>query len=172
MRREAIKSRRGFTLTELTATIALAAIAILAMGAVLVDSQRGWQRTFSRVFGDVVTDGYVARKTFDAIVRKSSYTRERIDDDWVEVYYYNDPDTSVRLDRYAKFYKSGDKLFVDYGNLDASGNPTGHPSAVTLARNVQDADFSLAGTSIQMVLQLDNGDQQLTVLTAAVRHNE
>lgn len=172
MKRKTIKSKHGFTLTELAATLILAAIVILAMGVVLVDSQRGWHQTFNRVFSDVVTDGYVARKTFDTIVRKSSYKREQIGADFVEVYYYNDPDTSVQLDKYAKFYKLGDKLFVDYGQLDASGNPTGQASTVTLARNVQGASFSLAGVSIQMSLQLDDGSQQLAVMTSAVRHNE
>lgn len=167
-----MKSRRGFTLTELAATVMIAGIMMLALGVVLVDSQKGWQQTFERVFSDVSTDGYVARKTFDTIVRKSSFKSEVLGDGFVEVYYYNDPDTSTRLDRYAKFYQKTDKLFVDYGNLDAGGSPTGNPNTVTLARNVLDVEFSIAGTSVQMVLNLDSGEQQLTVMTSAVRHNE
>ena len=56
-----MKSRRGFTLTELAATVMIAGIMMLALGVVLVDSQKGWQQTFERVFSDVSTDGYVAK---------------------------------------------------------------------------------------------------------------
>jgi hypothetical protein len=177
MKPKAVKNKPGYALTELTMTFALAGIVILAMCSVLVDSQRGWNRTFKRVFSDVVTDAYVARKTFDSIVRKSSYTRaavgdHSIGDDFIQVYYYDDHNTSTQLDRYARFYKSGSSLMVDYGRLDVNGNPTGEPRTVVLAMNVREACFSLAGASAQMTLRLDNGDQQLTVMTSAVRHNK
>jgi prepilin-type N-terminal cleavage/methylation domain-containing protein len=172
MKRKEMTGRRGFTLTELATTIAIAGIMMLAMGVVLVDSQRGWQQTFDRVFSDVVTDGYVARKTFDSIVRRSSYRRESIGSGWIEVYYYSDPDTSTRLDRYARFYQTGNELRVMYGPIDVNGNLQGQDRDVMIARNVQSVTFSIMGSAVQMVLGLDNGEQQITVMTSAVRHNE
>lgn len=166
------KNRIGFTLTELMMATVIAAIVILGMGTVLVDSHRGWSRTYNRVYGDVVTDGYVARKTFDAVVRKSSIKRELLGDGMVEVYYYNDPETSTRIDRYARFYTADEKLLVDYGELDTDGNPQGYPHTVTLARNVESASFSIAGNCVRMTLRLDNGSEALTVMSSAIRHNE
>jgi len=147
-------------------------ILVITIGVVLVDSQRGWKRMYNRVYGGLVTDGYVARKAFDAAVRKSSIKRARLGDDEVEVYYYNDPETSTALDRYARFYVTDGELMVDYGELDADGNPQGTTSTVTLARNVEAVDFSVADICVQMTLKLDNGHQSLTVVTSPVRHNE
>jgi fructose-1,6-bisphosphatase len=63
-------------------------------------------------------------------------------------------------------------LLVDYGGLDEGGIPQDSSSTVTLAHNVQAAQFTLAGTSVQMILSLDDGSQVLTVASTAVRHNE
>lgn len=165
--------RRGFTLIEMAVTIAIATIVLLGIGVALVDSQRGWSRMYNRVHGDVATDGYAARRAFEAVVRKSSIKRERLGDDEVEVYYYNDPDTSTRLDRYARFYVTGQKeLRVDYGELNPAGNPQGSPRTARLARNVKTVDFSVTGVSVQMTLSLDDGSEAVTVMSSAVRHNE
>ena len=172
MRQQTVKNKRGFTLTELTVVMAMAPVVILSMGIVLVDSQRGWNQMYNRVYSGVVTDGYAARKTFDTVVRKSSITRERLGNGEVEVYYYNDPASSTELDRYARFYADGTELLVDYGELNANGSPKGPRQTVTLARNVEFASFSVAGTCVQMTLRLDNGREALTVMTSAIRHNE
>ena len=168
------KNKRGFTLTELTVVMAMAPVVILSMGIVLVDSQRGWNQMYNRVYSGVVLDGYVARKTFDTVVRKSSISRERLgnDNDEVVLYYYNDPASSTWLDRYARFYTAGKRLLVDYGKLNAKGNPKGPRQTVTLAHNVEAVNFSVAGTCVQMTLRLDNGCEALTVMTSAVRQNE
>lgn len=176
MRRVTGANRRGFTLTELTIVILMAAFVTLSIGVALVDSQRGWSRMYNRVNNGTVADGYVARKAFDAVVRKSSIKRELVsaDKDELEVYYYEDPETSTRLDRYARFYLSEgeEELLVDYGELDAGGNPQGSTYTVTLARSVQNVYFTVSGASVQMVLELDDGDEALTVISSAVRHNE
>jgi len=119
----------------------------------------------------VAIDAYVARKGFDATVRKSSMNREHFDANEVEVYYYNDPVSSTYLDRYAKFHKDGTKLLVEHGHLDSNGNPSGTPQTITLADNVEAVDFSKNGASVQMVLRLDDGSESLTVMTSATRHN-
>ena len=167
-------NRRGFTLTEITIAMAMAGVMILSIGTVLVDSHRGWSKMYNRVNNGVAADGYVAIRSFDAVVRKSSVKRELVgaDKDELEVYYYEDHETSTRLDRYARFYKADEKLLVDYGELDAGGNPQGSTHTATLASSVQSVHFAVSGDGVQMTLELDDGDEALTVTTSAIRHNE
>ena len=172
MRCETVTHRRGFTITELMVAMTIAPIVTLCMWVLVADSHRGWNKTYNRVYGDVIADGYVAQKTFDAVVRKSSIKREFLGDGEVEVYYYSDIENPISLDRYARFYVADERLMVDYGELDEGGIPQDSSSTVTLARNVQAAQFTLAGTSVQMILSLDDGSQSLTVASTAVRHNE
>ena len=172
MRCKTVTHKRGFTITELTVAMTMAPIVTLCMWVVVVDGHRGWNKVYNRVYGDVVTDGYVAQKTFDAVVRKSSVKREFLGDGEVEVYYYSDVENPISLDRYARFYVADERLLVDYGELDEGGIPQDSSSTVTLARNVQAVQFTLAGTSVQMILSLDDGSQVLTVASTAVRHNE
>lgn len=172
MRWKTVRNNRGLTLIELMAGTVMSTIVMFSIGVVLVDSQRSWDRMYNRVYDGLVTDGYTARKAFDAAVRKSSIKRARLGDDEVEVYYYDDPETSTRLDRYARFYVTDRKLMVDHGELDADGNPQGTPSTVTLARNVEAVNFSVTGVCVQMTLSLDNGSESVTVMASPVRHNE
>lgn len=158
---------------ELTITIGMATIVVFSTGALLMESQRGWSEMYNRVHGGVVTDAYVARKTFDAVVRKSSIKRELLGSDWVEVYYYVDADTSTWLDRYARFYVTGDnELLVDYGEVDAGGISLEPTTTVTLAHNVESPSFSVAGACVQMTLTLNNGSESLTMMSSPYRHNE
>ncbi len=172
MRQQTVKNRRGFTLTELAVVMAMAPIVMLSMGIVLVDSQRGWNQMFNRVNNGVVNDGYVARRAFDAVVRKSSKISEVLGDGEVVLYYYNDSASSTWLDRYARFYADGITLLVDYGQLDSNRNPGGQIPTTTLAHNVEALNFYLNGDCVQMVLRLDNGSESLIVMTSAMRHNE
>jgi type II secretory pathway pseudopilin PulG len=172
MRVKKVTNKRAFTITELMVTILMAAIVILGTGVLLVDSHRGWRAMYNRVYGGLVDDAYVARKTFNSVVRKSSTRSVLLGSDWVEVYYYADPDTSTWLDRYARFYvTAGNELMVGYGNVDADGNSLGATSTVTLAHNVAAANFSVAGACVQMTLTLDNGSDSLTVMSSPIRYN-
>lgn len=173
MKRQRVSNRPGFTLTELAVTVLIATIVILGMGAVLADSHRGWNKMYDRVHGEVVTDGYVATRAFDAVCRKSSMKRVLVDIDggFVEVYYYQNL-SSTDLDRYARFYVFGQKLWVDYGQLDSNGNTLAASSTVRLARNVTAVNFSVVGASVQMVLRLNNTKEALTITSLAIRHNE
>jgi len=158
---------------ELMITIAMATIVISSTGVLLLESQRGWSAMYNRVYGGVVGDAYVARKAFDAIVRKSSIKRELLGDDMVEVYYYADPDTSTWLDRYARFYVTDESEFlVDYGEVDSDGISQEPTSTITLAHNVVASNFSVVGTCVQMTLRLDDGSESFTVMSSPVRHNE
>ena len=63
-------SRRGVTLIELMITTAIVTIAMLGVGVALVDTQRGWNKMYNRVHGEVATDSYVAKTVFDKNIRE------------------------------------------------------------------------------------------------------
>ena len=170
MRLKKVTNKRAFTLIEMTIAMAMATIVVSGTGILLMESQRGWSEMYNRVYDG---DAYVARKTFDSVVRKSSIKRELLGSDWVEVYYYADPDTSTRLDRYARFYVTDEnELLVDYGDVDAGGISLGATTTVTLAHNVTAASFSAVGACVRMTLMLDNNSGSPMVVSSSVRHNE
>jgi len=70
MRQQTVKNRRGFSLIELGVVLVVAPIVMLSMGLVLADTQRGWNQLYNRLNNGVAIDAYVARKGFDATVRK------------------------------------------------------------------------------------------------------
>jgi len=161
-------SSRGLTLIELLTAMAITLIVILAVGVALVDGQRGWSIQYDRIYSDVFTDGYVARKKFDAVMRTASREKFLLDDtgSWIEVYYYAD-DTSTVVDRYARFYTANGNLNVEYGKY----NPTSTDTIETVCENVSGCIFKQVGRSTQMILTLDNGTQTNTVVSSAVTHN-
>lgn len=163
------KPIHGFTLIELMITMAICTIVVLGLGVLMADSQKGWNKMYQRVYSDAVSDGYVAKIKFDSIVRKSSRGNFLIDPmgKWVEVYYYQDLKATVP-DRYARFYESGDDLNVEYGRVD----PRETLSTETICSNVSDCLFLGSNGSVKMNLSLDDGQQQLTMLTSAIMHNE
>ncbi len=175
-----LKKCKGVTLTELMVTLILASIVFLALGTVIVDAHKGWLTMFSRSFSDVVTHAYVTQNAFSTIVRKSSiavYEYELSVDEThivaVEVYYYSDTGTTD-LDRYARFYISGTTLSVDEGVIDTTVLPwvKETPDTLVLAEDVASGYFDINGSSIQVVLNLDNGKEDMKVITSAVRHND
>ncbi|MHC4645456.1 MAG: type II secretion system protein [Planctomycetota bacterium] len=163
--------KKGFTLVELMVTVGIVAIVILGVGVALVDSQRGWHKMYDRVHGEVATDSYVAKITFDKIVRKSSQRRHIIGTQNITLFYYNSL-TSTRLDRYAAFRRAGRDLLVDYGDVDDSGTPLRPSTTTPLARNVEVVKFVVEGACVKMLLKLDDGKESVTVTSSAVRHNE
>ena len=168
MIKKRLTASRGFTLIELLTAMAIMIIVILAIGVALVDGQRGWNYMYGRIYSDVVTDGYVARRKFDAVLRKASREKFLIDPagGWVEVYYYAN-DASTVVDRYARFYVADGELNIEYGQLD----PKETLSIETVCGNVSGCTFEQLGRSIQMILKLDNGTQTNTVISSAVTHN-
>jgi hypothetical protein len=160
--------KRLTTLIELLTAVAIMVIVILAIGMALVDGQRGWNYMYDRIYSNIVTDGYIARRKFDAVLRKASREKFLIDPagGWVEVYYYAN-DASTVVDRYARFSASGGKLNVEYGQL----NPQATDTIETICGNVSSCTFKQLGRSIQMILKLDNGTQKNTLITSAVTNN-
>jgi len=167
-----IMNRKAFTLVELMVTAFAAIIIIFGVGIVMVDSQKGWNKMYNRVHGDVATGAYVARIAFDTVIRKASINRSLldVDDQFIEVYYYNDF-SSAYPDRYAIFYRNGSLLMVDYGSYDWFERKTTLSTSVTLADHVKAVQFSVHGLSMRLVLTLDDGKEAMTLVTSALRHN-
>lgn len=160
---------QGFTLVELMITMAIMVIVGLAVGVVIVEGQSGWSFMYDRINSDVVTDGYVARKKFDAVMRNASREKLLLDSagSWIEVYYYATASSSV-VDCYARFYVSDGDLNFEYGQLD----PRATLGVETVCENVTACTFKQAGQSTQMILTLDNGTQTNTIVSSAVTHNQ
>ena len=167
MNKKTYKGHGGFTLIELMITVAVMSIVLSAIGLVIVDGQRCWQVLYGQTNSDVVTDGYVARKKFDTIIRKASTEKILTDGygNWIEVYYTSG--SSPVVDRYARFHTSDDDLNIEYGQLD----PRETLSIETLCENVSDCTFKQIGRSAQMILTLEDGTQKNTIVTSAVTHN-
>jgi len=162
-------NRAGFSVVELMAATVVSVVVIFGVGAVLVDSQKGWNTTYERTYSGVAIDGDLARRTFDAVMRKASGTNIILDDDTgsaVTVRYYNDSASTI-LDRYARFYLDGRDLKVEYGNLD----PGEVLNTRRLCTNVSSCAFNTAGRAVEMVLRLDDGSRAATIVSSAVTHN-
>ena len=159
---------KGLTLIELMIATVIMVIVILGVAIILVGSQRGWDAMYNRIYSDVVTDGHIARRTFDRVIRKASRDKIALDDAglWVEVRYYQNANSTV-VDRYARFYEADGQLNIEYGKLD----PRETLNVQTVCENVSDCVFMAQGTSVQMILRLDNGSEAATVVSSAVAHN-
>ena len=177
MKSRAFTKNRGFTLMEMIQAFVMSAIVILAIGVLLYDSQKGWNTMYERVYGNVTIDAYAARKAFDAVCRKSSVNRYELGDDneFLEVYYYDNDSESAMPDRYAIFYTADGQLLVEHGELEEgtyNPDPSLESSVMTLADNVTNAKFFVSGTCVQMIVTLDDGNNSAVITTSAVRHNQ
>ena len=163
------KAPRGFTLVELMITMVIMIIVGLAIGVVIVDGQTGWNTMYDRMNSDVVTDGYVARKKSDVVMRSASRGQSLVagDGSWIEVYSYASPSSTV-VDRYSRFYVSEGDLNLEYGQVD----PRSTLGVDTVCGNVTACTFKQVGTSTQMTLTLDNETQTNTIVSSAVTHNQ
>ena len=168
MSKKTIANRKGFTIIELMVATGLASTIIIGVGVLVVDSQRGWNTMYNRAYSDVVTDSHVARRMFDSVIRNASCQGILLDENggWVEIYYYSDPNSPV-VDRYARFYGSNEQLLIEYGAL----NPRQTLNTEIICEDVTSCVFMSAGNSAQMILTLDNGSQNKTVVASAVMHN-
>ena len=176
MKFKTINKPNGFTLVELMVAMAAASVLVLGSGTVLVHSYRSWNNTYDKVYGDVATDGYVAKRAFAAAIRKSSIgAKEPVIGDSgqsLEVYYYSNT-VSSKPDRYTRFYLQQSTLLADYGKLDSFTDlPLTSSRTVTLANNVNSVNFTVTGTNVRMTLDIDNGRRDMKVACSALRHSE
>lgn len=164
-----VVARLGFTLLELMITMTIMVIVGLAIGVVIVDGQTSWNVMYDRANSDVITQGYVARKKLDAVIRGASTQRFVIasDGSWIEAYTYAS-DASEEVDRYWRFYVSNGELLAEYGTV----NPTETLSVETVCENVSACTFRESGKSIEVVLTLNDGDQTNTIVSSIYAHNQ
>jgi hypothetical protein len=162
------KYRPGFTMVELASAATALVVLMLVVGIILVDSQNNWNKMFACVSGNLVPGTYVAKNTFDSIVRKASIGGLSIDSEcaWVNVPYSSNPGSGT-IDRYAYFYSEGGNFKVQYGQ----NNPSKILSTQTICSNVTSCKFSRSGTSVQMALTLTQNGRSLTVMSSAYLHN-
>ncbi len=169
MMRNINDKNRGFTFVELMVAAAMVVIVSIGLGVSLYDGQRGWNLMYNRVYSGVVTGSHIAARTFERIVRKSSIQSFQISADgkWLEVYYYSDPN-SASLDRFGRFYQNDtNNLCLEYGQRD----PRETLGTINVCGNVSSCAFMQTGRSMQMILTLSNGREELTTATSAVMHN-
>ena len=147
-------------------------IIVSAFGIVLVGGVRGWKLTYDRANSDVVADSFAARRAFDAVVRMSSRRHSDVDvaGEWLEVYYYEGYQNIPCVGNYARFEwdKQTSELRVVYGELLPEKKAV---RTKILCTNVDDCVFMTDYRSAQMILELDNGSQRITVVSSAVMHN-
>jgi len=167
------RARAGFTIIEVMVTVVIVGIVVLALGTAIADGVRGWHRMYDRVYADVVTDSFVARKVFDRMIRKASRQMYFVGDEGasLEIYYY-DSTASTAVDRYGLFYVKDGELKLDHG-VWAPGtvSPKSRLRTETICPNVSSCVFKGDGRSAQMILSLSDGDKSATVVTSAVMHN-
>lgn len=170
-----MKSSTGTSLIELIMCMVIAFIILLGVGSVLVHQQIAWNQMYNRVHNGLIADGYVSKRSFEGVVRKSSLSARSPEvsaaGDDLNVYYYSDW-SSVAPDRYARFYNSGGVLFVEYGEVDSDGNLLDADRSERLADDVSSLVFSVVGPCVEMVLCLDDGRYGISVVSSATRHSE
>ncbi len=162
--------RAAFTITELVTTMLVVVIIVSALGVALVGGVRGWQVAYNRTYSDVVTGGYIARKTFDTLVRRASRQYSDVDDAgrWLEVYHFEGGGSTPVIDSYVRLYLDGAELKLEYGSLIPERKALG---TKTVCTNVSSCFFKTDFRSAQMILELDNGLQRATVTSSAVMHS-
>ncbi|MBN2020686.1 MAG: hypothetical protein JW749_10745 [Sedimentisphaerales bacterium] len=170
-RKKRTQSNKGLSTIELILASIIGVTALLGVGIALSDSHRGFTQMYKRIYSDVVTDGHVAKRMFDSMVRKSNCYQPVLDADaqGVEVRYYADSN-SLEPDQYSYFYYQDGNLYVEYGRI-LSGGIQETLDNRTACRNVTACTFKQTGRSLQMILTLNNGSQELTTVTSAVMHN-
>jgi len=72
MRYRSRKCHSGVTLVELAITMAVASILVLAVGALLVSGQRGWNQTYNSTHKKIKVDALTTTTAFGAIGRKAN----------------------------------------------------------------------------------------------------
>jgi prepilin-type N-terminal cleavage/methylation domain-containing protein len=162
------KNRAGLTLIELMVTIVISTIIILAVAVVLSDGQKAWGHMYGDINSDVAVQSLTACKRFDAVVRAASSNNCTIDPagNWVEVDSYSSS-SATAVDRYTRFAWQNSQLTCEYGSL----GPKATIGIQTLCSNVTACKFVKVGSSIQMVLTLNDNTRSSTVASSNVMNN-
>jgi len=160
----------GFTLVEMAVSMAAGGVFILAIAAFLADNHTAFNKAYVDAYSPVAQDALAARTIFQKTIRQACFAigtaSVASDGSWIEVRYYSDP-AAVRPDWSARFERSGHELLLRRSVLETAQTLT----LETVCRNVDSVDFSLAGSSAQMFLTLDDGTSSQTVNAGAAMRN-
>jgi prepilin-type N-terminal cleavage/methylation domain-containing protein len=167
---------KGFTLVEVSVVIAMVGIMTLGAGVLLANGQKSWGQLFGRVYGDSAIDSFAAQKAFDTVCRKASLRKYVLSGSGnsLQLYYWDSASAASTPEHYARFYQSGEDMFVEYGSMQAG---TWQPDAgapvttVKLAGDVESLKFTVEGTSVQMFLSYTD-ETIMPVVCSSVRHND
>ncbi len=182
--------REGVTLIELIIASLSAVILLVGITAIVANGHKNYKTMYNRINSEVVRNAYEAKILFDKIVRHATI-RHSIPSigtsNELYVYYYSNPSDILSLDpdRYARFYVNNGALYLRRGgiipgtwNIDGSVPTTD----MSIASNVSSVQFLVKGTSVRMVLILDNETDpqnvnpletlKMTVTSTAIRHNQ
>ncbi|MHC4290874.1 MAG: type II secretion system protein [Planctomycetota bacterium] len=177
MKRKSQSTRNNaFTMIEVVVVIAMVGIITLGAGVLLANGQKSWGQLFGRVYGDSAIDSFAAQQAFDAVCRKASLRKHDLNEggDSLELYYWDTSSTSSTPENYARFYQSGDDMFVEYGTTETgTWQPDDGASVTTikLASDVDSLKFTVQGTSVQMFLSYIGADM-MPMVCSSVRHND
>ena len=170
----------GLTLVEMMTAMLASSIMFLAVAGVLAGNHKQWNQTYDRVNGEVVTEAYVTRITFDRIVRQASAywcTPMYAVESSITLQLYTNIEnmgTTPALNRYARFtpqrHGSGPGAGPALGS-GALGVPGSPDSTQVLAHNVTIARFWRSGPCVHMALLIDDGHTQMPVTMTATRYN-
>lgn len=169
MKNKIPKFHKGLTLVELSITLVIVSIIILGLASVMADAPRGFNQLYNKVNSEVQSEADIAKIMFESTVRKASegsYSYDTANGNWLEVSYYSDVSSGV-LDRYARFYVSGNSLILEQGDI----SPRLETGQTTISENVSGCEFKCSAGSAKMSLSLDDGTYQVKVSIAAVMHN-
>ena len=166
------RMRAGLTLAELVVAAVIVVVVILALGTAIADGVRGWHKMYDRVYADIVSDSYVARKVFDREIRRATRKMYQVDSagQWLETYYYSSPVEPV-VDMYTRFYAMNGALILQTGKWSPTEGHLPPVKVEIVCQNVVSCVFKADGRSAQMVLTLDDGSQNIVVVSSAVMHN-
>ncbi|OXU16143.1 prepilin-type N-terminal cleavage/methylation domain-containing protein [Sedimentisphaera salicampi] len=179
MRLKPTKSSRkskAFTLVEVTISLAIISVIVMAVNNVIANQYSGLDKTFRRIFGETAEGVVKVRKAFNGTCRKASLRNITIEDDGetLTLYYYSDhTDPPYWPDKYAKYYlNSNDEFCVEHGDV-VFGTLQQLSSDYTeiLCGDVSYLSFSAQGLSVELCMTIDEGSDDFTFTWTAVRHN-
>jgi|GEM_PF-546434 len=172
-------TKKGLTLIELMVALALATICMLAVGAVLSDSQKAWNQTYTKANSSIMLDSHLASKAFEATIRKASsekYLLDTTDHLWVEVYYFASNDSNTP-DSYACLQVQDGKFYIDHGTLPSPTQLNGIPDPPQdpdnyICKNVTAFSFSGSGRCIRLQMTLSDNNSDVSFVSSAAPQNQ
>ncbi len=156
----------GFTLVELVMGFLVAGVSVLCIGFFMADNQRCYSEIYQQALSDDSQDERVVKAVFNKTIRQASFAGTASVDtngQWLEVQYYSSS-AVASPDRYALFYVSNGTLSLEKGVLETHQQL----STQSVCDNVNAVQFDLAGTSVQMFLDIDDGTKIRRVNISAV----